>query len=113
MPISVSIVEDNDQLRATLGRVLSRADGFRFVSEYANAEDALKGLPQEKSEVVLMDINLRDTDGLKVTEQITKLMLPTTVVMMSVQSEPEYIQRAMMVGDVAAGATIACHSEHS
>src|SRR5256885_14755457 len=29
MPITVSIVEDNDQLRATLARVISRADGFR------------------------------------------------------------------------------------
>ena len=46
MPISVSIVEDNDKLRGTLARVLNRADGFRCVSHYASAEDALKDLPQ-------------------------------------------------------------------
>ena len=46
MPISVSIVEDNDKLRGTLARVLNRADGFRCVSQYANAEDALKDLPK-------------------------------------------------------------------
>ncbi len=46
MPISVSIVEDNDKLRGTLARVINRADGFRCVSDYANAEDALKDLPQ-------------------------------------------------------------------
>ena len=50
MPISVSIVEDNDQLRGTLARVLNRADGFSCVSQYANAEDAVKDLPQVKPE---------------------------------------------------------------
>ena len=44
MPISVSIVEDNDQLRGTLARVLNRAEGFRCVSHYANAEEAVKDL---------------------------------------------------------------------
>ena len=45
MDITVSIVEDNDKLRETLARALNRAEGFRCVSEYPNAEDALKGLP--------------------------------------------------------------------
>ena len=42
MPIKVSIVEDNDKLRATLARVLNRADGFKCVSDYQNAEAALE-----------------------------------------------------------------------
>ena len=33
MPITVSIVEDNEQLRGTLARVISRAEGFRDVRE--------------------------------------------------------------------------------
>ena len=41
MAISVSIVEDNDKLRATLAKVIGRAEGFHLVSDYANAEDAL------------------------------------------------------------------------
>ena len=48
MPITVSIVEDSDQLRNTLARVLNRADGFECVSTYANAEAALEDLPRNK-----------------------------------------------------------------
>ena len=44
MQITVSIVEDNEQLRTTLARVINRADGFKCVSDYSNAEDALKEL---------------------------------------------------------------------
>ena len=46
MPINVSIVEDNDKLRGTLARLLDRSDGFHCLSQYPNAEDALKDLPQ-------------------------------------------------------------------
>ena len=42
MPITVSIVEDNEQLRNTLARVLNRSEGFRCLSHYGTAEEALK-----------------------------------------------------------------------
>ena len=41
MAISVSIVEDNAQLRGTLAKVIGRTPGFRFASDYGSAEDAL------------------------------------------------------------------------
>ena len=63
MSITVSIVEDNDQLRATLARVLARAEGFRFLNQYPSAEEALKALPTEPPDVVLMDINLPGMNG--------------------------------------------------
>ena len=43
VPISVSIVEDSEQLRGTLARVISRAEGFRCVSQYPSAEAAIEG----------------------------------------------------------------------
>ena len=52
MPITVSIVEDNEQLRATLARVLNRAEGFRCVSNYSSAEAALEDIPKVRPEVV-------------------------------------------------------------
>ncbi len=70
MPIAVSIVEDNEKFRGTLARVLNRADGFQCVSQYGTAEDALKALPQDKPEVVLMDINLPDIDGMEATSRL-------------------------------------------
>ena len=45
MPITISIVEDNEKLRGTLARVLNRAEGFKCVSQHPSAEDALKELP--------------------------------------------------------------------
>jgi DNA-binding NarL/FixJ family response regulator len=98
MPISVSIVEDNDQLRATLARVLNRADGFRCVSHYANAEEALKDLPQVRPDVVLMDINLPGMNGVQCVRQLKALLPQIQVMMLTVYEDTENIFNALAAG---------------
>ncbi|MGA9779308.1 MAG: response regulator [Limisphaerales bacterium] len=98
MPISVSIVEDNDKLRGTLARVLNRADGFRCVSDYANAEDALKVLPQVRPDVVLMDINLPGMNGVECVRQLKQLLPQTQVMMLTVYEDTENIFNALTAG---------------
>jgi DNA-binding NarL/FixJ family response regulator len=98
MPISVSIVEDNDKLRGTLARVLNRADGFHCVSQYANAEDALKDLPQARPDVVLMDINLPGMNGVECVRQLKQLIPQTQVMMLTVYEDTENIFNALTAG---------------
>ncbi|MGH7993864.1 MAG: response regulator [Limisphaerales bacterium] len=98
MPISVSIVEDNDKLRGTLARVINRADGFRCVSDYANAEDALKDLPQTRPDVVLMDINLPGMNGVECVRQLKQLLPQTQVMMLTVYEDTENIFNALAAG---------------
>jgi DNA-binding NarL/FixJ family response regulator len=98
MSISVSIVEDNDQLRATLARVLNRADGFRCLSHYANAEDALKDLPQVRPDVVLMDINLPGMNGVQCVRQLKALLPQVQVMMLTVYEDTENIFNALAAG---------------
>ena len=98
MPITVSIVEDNDKLRGTLARVLNRAEGFRCVSDYQNAEDALKDLPNVKPEVVLMDINLPGINGVECVRQLKQLLPAVQVMMLTVYEDTENIFNALAVG---------------
>jgi DNA-binding NarL/FixJ family response regulator len=98
MSISVSIVEDNDQLRATLARVLNRADGFRCLSHYANAEDALKDLPRVRPDVVLMDINLPGMNGVQCVRQLKVLLPQIQVMMLTVYEDTDNIFNALAAG---------------
>jgi DNA-binding NarL/FixJ family response regulator len=98
MPITVSIVEDNDQLRSTLARVIGRAEGFQCLSHYANAEDALKNLPDVKPEVVLMDINLPGMNGVECVRQLKQLLPQTQVMMLTVYEDTENIFNALAAG---------------
>ena len=98
MPIAVSIVEDNDQLRGTLARVIGRAEGFKCVSQYANAEAALEALPKDRPEVVLMDINLPGMNGVECVRQLKQLVPQTQVMMLTVYEDTENIFNALAAG---------------
>jgi DNA-binding NarL/FixJ family response regulator len=98
MPITVSIVEDNDKLRATLARVLNRAEGFKCVSDYASAEDALKALPQVRPEVVLMDINLPGMNGVECVRQLKAAFPQIQVMMLTVYEDTDNIFEALAAG---------------
>jgi len=98
MPITVSIVEDNDQLRGTLARVISRAEGFRCLSQYPDAESALEGFPKDPPEVVLMDINLPGMNGVECVRRLRTLIPKTQVVMLTVYEDTENIFNALAAG---------------
>jgi len=98
MPITVSIVEDNEQLRETLARVLNRADGFACVGQHASAEAALVGIPQERPNAVLMDINLPGLNGVECVRQLKQLLPQTQVVMLTAYEDTENIFSSLAAG---------------
>ena len=98
MPISISIVEDNDKLRGTLAKLIGRTEGFRFVSDYGSAEDALAGLPKMKPDVVLMDINLPGMNGVECVRKLKQILPQTQVMMLTVYEDTQNIFNALAAG---------------
>src|SRR6478736_2240277 len=72
--ITVSIVDDEADLREHIGGYLTAAANMRCKSTYASAEEALEHLPQDKPDVILMDINLGGMDGIECVQRLTALM---------------------------------------
>ncbi len=56
--ITVSIVDDEKDLRQSITTFVNGSPGFKCLSAYSSAVAALKGLPVDRPDVVLMDINL-------------------------------------------------------
>jgi len=98
MAITVSIVEDNDQLRGTLARVISRAEGFRCLSQYPDAEAAVEALPRDRPDVVLMDINLPGMNGVECVRRLKQLAPDSLVIMLTVYEDTENIFNALAAG---------------
>jgi DNA-binding NarL/FixJ family response regulator len=98
MPITVSIVEDNEQLRNTLCRLIDRSEDFRCLSQFGNAEDALETLPKEKPRVVLMDINLPKMNGVECVRKLKQLAPEILVVMLTAYEDTENIFNALAAG---------------
>ena len=98
MSITVSIVEDNDQLRGTLARVISRAEEFVCVGQHATAEAALENLPKERPQVVLMDINLPGMNGVECVRRLKQLLPETQVMMLTAYEDTENIFNSLAAG---------------
>jgi DNA-binding NarL/FixJ family response regulator len=98
MATTISIVEDNDQLRGTLARLINREEGFRCISNYATAEAALEGLPNDKPTVVLMDINLPGMNGVECVRRLKQILPATLAVMLTAYEDTENIFNALAAG---------------
>jgi len=96
--IKVSIVDDEAELRENIGGYVDSAKGFKCVSVYDSAEEALPHLPKEKPDVILMDINLGGMSGIECVRQLKPLMPKTQIVMLTVFEDTEKIFSALAAG---------------
>ena len=97
-PIRVSIVDDEADLREHIAGFVDTAPGFRCISSYASAEEALARLPDEKPDVVLMDINLGGMSGIECVRQLKPLLPAAQIVMLTVFEDTGKIFSALAAG---------------
>jgi DNA-binding NarL/FixJ family response regulator len=98
MATTVSIVEDNEQLRGTLARMIGRAEGFQYLGDYGTAEDALEAIPKNPPNVVLMDINLPGMNGVECVRKLKQIVPATQVVMLTAYEDTENIFNSLAAG---------------
>jgi DNA-binding NarL/FixJ family response regulator len=98
MNISVSIVEDDAQVRASLARLIDGSPGYRCVSQHPSAENALQEIPKIKPDVTLMDINLPGINGVECVRRLKPLLPPMQIIMLTVYQNTENIFNALAAG---------------
>jgi DNA-binding NarL/FixJ family response regulator len=96
--ITVSIVDDEKELRESIARFINGSSGFRCVSTYANGPSALQGVPTDKPDVVLMDINLGQMSGIECVQQLKVLMPDMLILMLTVYEDTDQIFEALSAG---------------
>jgi DNA-binding NarL/FixJ family response regulator len=96
--ITVSIVDDESDLREHIGGYLTAAGDIICKSNYASAEEALEHLPQDNPDVILMDINLGGMDGIECVRRLKARMPEAQVLMLTVFDDTEKIFRALAAG---------------
>lgn len=96
--ITVLIVDDAEETRENIRRLLSLSVGFAVVGEAKDGEEAIKKTEELQPNVVLMDINMPGLDGISATERICAAHPGTVVIVISVQGEMEYLRKSMIAG---------------
>ena len=96
--IRVLIVDDIPETRENLKKMLYFESDMEIVGTAASGEEAIELSIQTRPHIVLMDINMPGLDGIQASEEITREVPFAQIVMMSVQSEADYLRRSMLAG---------------
>lgn len=94
------IVDDHPGFRASSHALLD-SEGFQVVGEAADGESALEAVRRLHPDVVLLDVQLPDVDGIEVAERIAASADPPVVVLISSRSAASYGPR--LAGAAAVG----------
>jgi DNA-binding NarL/FixJ family response regulator len=71
-PVGVLLVDDQELVRSGLRRILRRKDGFAIVSECADGSEVAAAVEQHRPDVVVMDLRMRDVDGIEATRRLRR-----------------------------------------
>jgi pilus assembly protein CpaE len=96
--IRILIVDDNPETRENIRKLLQFESDVEVVGAARSGVEGLDLAGETQPDVILMDINMPDMDGIQATEAIRKKIPFTQIVILSVQNDPKYMQRAMMAG---------------
>ncbi len=95
---TVSIVDDENELRESIIRYLNLSAEFQCVSDYARGEDALAGLPGDHPAVVLMDIKMEGMNGIECVRRLKEKMPEVQIIMLTVFEDSDLIFDALRAG---------------
>src|SRR5512143_3533055 len=96
--IRVMIVDDVSETRENVRKLLQFESDVEVVGVARTGKEAIQTAQDLNPDVVLMDINMPDMDGIAATEAIRSKHPAIQVVILSVQSDQNYMRRAMLAG---------------
>lgn len=98
--IKVVTVEDDDPFREHLAALIGGAQGFRCVGAYRTAEAALKHLPVGQPDVLLLDLELPNTQGLELLSEVVVRWPKVGIVVLTIQDDSARIFEALEAGAI-------------
>ena len=96
--LRVAIVDDDNDIRAHLAVLISRAPGIKLTGQYASAEEALEQIPRRPPDVVLMDIQLPGLSGIDCVRALRQCLPALQVLMLTIYEDSEQIFQSLQAG---------------
>ena len=97
-PIRIILADDHTLVRAGLQSLLALMPGVTVVAEASNGREAVELAAQHRPDVVLMDINMPELNGLAAAERITREIQGVRVIIVSMFGNEQYVEQALRSG---------------
>jgi len=96
--IKVLIVDDIAETRENIRKLLQFEADFEIVGAARNGQEGIDLANELQPDVILMDINMPDIDGITATEIIREQVPHSQIIILTIQADPNYMRRAMLAG---------------
>lgn len=97
MTIRVAVVDDHSVVRQGMRSFLAEA-GMNVVGDAASGEEAIQLAKEQQPDVMLLDIRMKDKDGLSALPEIKAASPATQVIILTTYANPAYLSQAMRDG---------------
>ncbi len=96
--IRVLIVDDLPETRENVRKLLQFESDIEVIGQAGTGEQAVEMAQEYRPDIILMDINMPGIDGIGASQKISELVPTSQIIIMSVQSDSDYLRRAMLAG---------------
>jgi DNA-binding NarL/FixJ family response regulator len=96
--IKLMLVDDHAVLRDGLRNILEMEEDIQVAGEAESGEEALRRIPELKPDLIIMDINMPNGNGVKVTGIIKNRYPDIKILMLTMHSHEEYFMSAIREG---------------
>jgi len=96
--IKILLVDDHAMFRAGIRALVEAGERMKVVGEAASGDEAVDRVRELKPDVVVMDLAMPGSNGLEATRRITALGLDTSVLVLTVHAEEEYLVPVVEAG---------------
>lgn len=98
MAINVMITDDHSMIREGLKQLLELEGEFKVIAEAADGIECINKLAIVKPDVLLLDINMPNMNGLEVLQKMKEMKIKMKVLILTIHSEVEYLLKAVDIG---------------
>lgn len=96
--IRIIIADDHDIVRDGVRRILETKDDLKVVGEAGTGRETIELCNRQKADVLLLDLDMPDMDGLEVTKQIISSHPDVKILILTMHDDAEYAERVMKAG---------------
>ena len=94
----LAIVDDYELARQSLQNMLADEEDIEIVGEAANGRQALLLCSRLRPDLILMDVRMPEMDGLAATREVKQRYPETSVMMLTMHENPDYLLEALKAG---------------
>ena len=101
MALKIAIVDDHKLFREGVKRILEMEEDLEIVAEGADGRDALIIDKNYKPDVMIMDIDMPNMNGIKATDKLNENKSKSKIIILSFYDDENYVTRVLQNGAAA------------